>query len=247
MYVATECLTSCNIGAKINVSEYYSVNEIRMLLRKAEEFLRQSRCNIATHTGWLSRNGPVAYFKNSVMMNQRGKLQRSLKDKSGHIKNPLNRRYKGTFFMANVEKNGMPKDTSPYGPCRLMMPAYELLKDCALFFSDFYCLKPNTKHYVQIVAVKPHTTDHQFCMENLVELSASDNDFLCIDKCNGTVTFNRAVWVEVMYSHNLDLNRWTAMGAYFYDVNSTGRKSKKGLLKDENCQDCEINQTYTFY
>ena len=174
------------------------------------------------------------------MTHQRGKLTRNLKDRSGHIKNPLNGQYRGIFFMANVDRDGMPKDYSPYGPCRLMMPSYDLLKDCALFFADFYCLKPNTKHYVQIVAVKPHTTEYQFCKEYLVELATTNNRFLRINHSDQTVVFNYGVWVEVMYSHDLDLNHWLTKGAYFYDVNSTGVKSKKGLLKYEDCQRCEI-------
>ena len=208
------------------------------LLHRAEQFMVQSRFYHKRETMWLSRNGPLKYFSRNIVNLQKGIIIPNIKDRSGHVKNPVNNRYRGIFFMANVEDNGLPRNISPFGPCRLMIPAYELLKSCHFYFADFYCLKPKTKHYVQIIAVKINTSQETFCRRYLKKLDERNNKFLCIDRVLNKIYFNVGIWVEIMYSHDLNIANFPS--SYFYQVPATGVKSKTGLPRNQQCVVCDV-------
>ena len=192
------------------------------------------------------RNGPKEYFHDCIMDKQNGILDCRLKDLSGHERNPINNNLSGIFFQCNVDTKGVPNKYSPYGPCRLQMPAYSLLDNCKLYFSDFFCLKekrPKHKpdHYVIIVAVKPDSNADALCIKaNLLQLKSHSNPLLQLDKTTKSVIYNTKVTTEIMYTEDLDLNYWCQVErASFSSCSSNGRKSKKGLLHNHQCEICD--------
>jgi hypothetical protein len=163
------------------------------------------------------------------------------KDNSGDPASPINGKIKGLFFMAkNV--NGKPPPDSPFGCCRLQVPAEVLLNETPnLYFTDFYCMLGNI-HYVTLVMTKSHSSADDYCRGRLLSLSLDDpwnNPFLF--RINNQLFVNNAnnFLVEVFYTENIDINYLlNYRGAKFFNNIPTigkGRSTPGGRPKNSSC------------
>ena len=110
----------------------------------------------------------------------------------------------GVFFMANVDTStGRPPVKTSNGEYRVNICVRELLRDCNMYFADFYRMGRDV-HYVTLVAAKLGSLSDEECQESLIPFSAfQSNRFLHIDKYETLVSSN--TWIEILYTENVDL------------------------------------------
>ena len=197
--------------------------------------VKRGGCNKFNHCRVFYRNKPHLYYMQCVL-NDKNIMKVYMKDNNGDPKSIINSRIKGLFFATSVSLTGEPPNTSHFGPCRICIPATAMLaEDSNLYFADFYC--NYRAHYVTVVLTKPGSETDQFCKRKLFKLDIRDNDFLWR---NDKVYVTDNVWVEVLYTEDVDLSR---PDCKFSDVPSTGTSTPGGLPKNPRCLVCNLPST----
>ena len=179
------------------------------------------------------RNKPAYYFQN-ISTNNKNIMTVYGKDNNGDPASIINGQIDGLFF---ATRN--PENISHFGDRRVTIPATAMLTaDSNLYFADFYCNR--RAHYVTVVLTRPGSDTDRFCESNLIKLNITDNEFLkrsCNpgEACEVRVTIG--VWVEVLYTEDVDLSRPECT---FSTVRSTGTSRPGGLPKNPNCRVCNL-------
>ena len=187
---------------------------------------RSQRCDI------FYRNKPFTYFKECERNNN--VMAPYLKDNNGDPASIINGQIKGLFFATSVDpQTGRPPHWSFFGPKRISIPATAMLTENSnLYFADFYC---NDKaHYVTVVLTRPGSETDRFCEKNLIKLDTGHNDFLWR---NNQVYCSRKVWVEVLYTENVQLSSPLCS---FSIVEGRGTSRPGGLPKNPSCVKCNL-------
>ena len=211
-------------------------------------------CFITTRTGVNSQNRfknsvfyrdkPADYFLN-ISTNNNNIMTVYIKDDNGDPASIINGQIDGLFF---ATRN--PQNSSHFGDTRVTIPAEEMLTtDKHIYFADFYC-KIQTSyythtgnhkpHYVTVVMTKPGSDTDRFCESNLIKLDITDNPIL--KRNHDEVTVTSGVWVEVLYTEDVDLSRPECT---FTKVQSTGSSRPGGIPKDPLCRKCNVPNSPT--
>jgi len=195
---------------------------------------------------WLYRNRWESYFRD-IFKKHGGIMEVYEKDNSGDPASPINGQIKGLFFMAKNINEEPPQD-SPFGKCRIQIPASVLLSMAPnLYFVDFYCMNGKT-HYVTLVMTKPGSSADNYCQEKLLRLSHDDNPFLFRRGSQWYVNVTQYVLVELFYTENIDIIKMiTEYGAIYREDIPTpphcrGRSTPGGVPKNKLCTNCNLPQ-----
>lgn len=190
---------------------------------------------------WLYRNKSYEYFRD-IRERNGGIMTVTPKDNGGDQDCPINGgRLSGLFFMASVSYSGEPLPMSPFGPCRLLVPAEELLgPSYHLYFADFYCMPYSDYHYVTLVVTVPYSEADDFCTTHLPLLDIEDNPFLFINDYNAypRVTTADHLFVEVFYTEDLDISKYKVIPNI--PTFGKGHSTPGGIPKNEYCQVCNL-------
>ena len=219
--------------------------EMMDLMDKAEEFVQEYNEGYVSRTRYLCRNKDSKYFKK--IMKGDGIMDKSLKDESGHAGCPINGKLSGIWFNANADEDGDPFPYSPFGTERLQVPAYDLLRKCILYFANFYCLRRDGPHYITIVASKPGSDSDYYCRKRLPALDPYRNPFLR-ESSRGNRFVIPAMnvdsrwdpWIDVFYTHSLDMDYWLDHGAFMSTNPSGGKVNYANPRKNPYCKICDI-------
>ena len=181
------------------------------------------------HCQTFYRNKPPEYFLR-CQLNDNNIMKVYMKDNNGDPKSIINGQIKGLFFATSVP----PSTVSHFGSRRICIPAAAMLtEDSNLYFADFYCNR--RAHYVTVVLTKPYSETDMFCRSKLIKLNLTNNDFL--KHKFGMVFVTDNVWVEVLYTEDVDLSR---PNCTFSTVRSTGTSTPGGLPKNPRCTVCNL-------
>ncbi len=168
-----------------------------------------------------------------------------LKDQNGDAASIINGKIHGLFFGINVEgKTGHPPQMSNFEPRRLYVPAGNFMypDTVRLYFADFYCNKES--HYITLVMTEQGSSADLFCCENLISLNTRSNVFLYkgfADNGCSTVFVTSNVWVEILYTEDIDLNYWISeQGCFMDNVPSRGTSRPGGIPKKMPCDICNL-------
>ena len=192
-----------------------------------------------SQTIFFYRNKPGAYF-NMCGERYNNTMKMYTKDYNGDPASIINGRINGLFFCTNAYRDTeLPPPSTNFGERRVCIPAANMLIEYSdLYFADFYCW--NRSHYVTLVLTRPGSETDRFCEEKLIKLDKGDNDFLRRSS-NGKVFVSSRVWVEVLYTEDIDLGR---PDCYFSTVaNSRGTSTPGGLLKNPYCATCNLGRS----
>jgi len=139
-------------------------NQVIELQEAAEQYIepRRPQYDDAVCT-YLYRNKSREYF--DKIFSDDGIMKTYLKDASGDLRSPINGKICGLFFCANVNRQGQPFPTSPFGDTRVLIRIETILKLAPdMFFADFYCMQNNQEiHHVTIVLTKKESRVNHFC------------------------------------------------------------------------------------
>ena len=192
------------------------------------------------------RDKPRKFFKDNVM-------KPYIKDNNGDFHNPINGQINGLFFSPLTFYGA-----SPFGSSRIEIPAWQMF-NCSmrLYFVDFYCKKDGGPHYVTLVMTIGGSKVDKKWGHKLLELDVENNWFLqrSPEGVVSVVGCKRAnVHVEVLYTHNINIQDWILRGAIVTHNNpSSGTSRPSGIPKNTNCKDCNLqtisHESYgaTFY
>ncbi|KAI0227766.1 Phytanoyl-CoA hydroxylase-interacting protein-like, partial [Lamellibrachia satsuma] len=210
----------------------FTPEELDTLHGMAVNHVKPGGCNEFNHCRVFYRNKPPDYFSR-CKINDNNIMKVYMKDNNGDPKYIINGRIKGLFFATSVDSlTGGPPNISHFGSRRVSIPATAMLTEYSnLYFADFYCNR--RAHYVTVVLTKPGSETDQFCRRKLIKLDTTDNDFLWR---NDKVYVTDNVWVEVLYTEDIDLSR---PDCSFSTVFSTGT-STPGGLPNPNCSVCNL-------
>ena len=220
---------------------FHSVINLPNLERKAEEFVA-IHC-IQTQTNYLCRDQPKTYFED-VMANHNGIMKPVIKDGGGHPNNPINNKLSGLFFMVRYSED----ESTVFGPRRFILPTRQLIEQCNIYFSDFYCLRLGRPHYVQIVLARPYTPADVTCRQlGLVKLDPYNNPFIKLSldgvtvQCAESRSHPKNVWIEVFCAEEIDVNKFvSSKQARFITVASHGgSRGGVGRTRSVSCSTCE--------
>ena len=260
----------------------YSKEELVRLLKQAVSYNHgrtPNRCKV------LYRNRRKEWFDDII---RRGGLMTCyVKDggrdvPSGDPRSPINSRDnvtqtgipKGLFFLANTNLSGtgLPP-RSPYGDTRLMIPIPAMLDATTdrLFFADFYCCRPDSCHYVTLLATKPESYSSMWCEQNLIELKTINKIFACqgakpelekryeasisqkqmyenpffyFEPLAEAWTVSSRVWVEIMYTEDIDIsakNQRRQQMAWQTMSPAECGKHTNPNPKNKQCRICNLN------
>ncbi|KAI0235069.1 Phytanoyl-CoA hydroxylase-interacting protein-like [Lamellibrachia satsuma] len=214
----------------------FTPEELDTLHGMAVNHVKRGGCNEFNHCRVFYRNKPPDYFSR-CKINDNNIMKVYMKDNNGDPKSIINGRIKGLFFATSVDSlTGGPPNISHFGSQRISIPATAMLTEYSnLYFADFYCNR--RAHYVTVVLTKPWSETDQFCKRKLIKLDTRDNDFLWR---NDKVYVTDNVWVEVLYTEDVDLSR---PDCSFSTVLSTGTSTPGGLPKNPRCLVCNLPST----
>ena len=175
-------------------------------MQKAEHYISSTFPNY-TRTTQAYRNSSEDYF--NEIKNKDGIMRVSMTDYTGDQRNPMNGQIKGLYFGVTLFQGILP-DKSPFGPTRVIVPLDKLITaETKAYFADFYCFNTGN-HYVRLVFTREGTEADRFCEKYLIQLNINDNPFL--SKKSDAFYYCCALWVEFLYTENVDLNenyvRW---------------------------------------
>jgi len=191
------------------------------------------------------RNMPGSVLE-TILRDQNGIMRTRLKDNSGDQNCVINGKLSGVLFCANVDNDTHePKEPSPYGDTRILIPAnYFLQQNPNLYFADFYCLRQGGPHYVVLVMTPPGSEADIFCRNNnLIQLDLADkasNPFLF--ELYGQIYVSSRVFVEIFYTEDIDVNEVSSLhGATVKHtgVYNTGM-TIGNMPKYPQCQRCNV-------
>jgi len=194
---------------------------------------------------YLYRNKPKKYFDVCGDI-----MKIYLKDASGDLRSPINGEIYGLFFLANVNREGQPLTSSPFGDKRILICIKEVLRLTPnMFFADFYCMRnkqdKKVTHYVTIVLTRPRSSADQFCNRCLPRLDVNCNPFLYKEADH--IWVSKAVFVEVFVTEDLDVTNMIArkVAKFQYPVHTLGLLGKTSQggqygVKSVNCEHCDI-------
>ena len=210
------------------------------LLNKATEFVHDN-CT-ANHTNFLCRDQSVGYYE-SITVSHNGIMKPVIKDGGGHPDNPINNTLSGLFFMVRYSED----ERTVFGPRRFILPTRQLIEQCNMYFSDFYCLSLGRPHYVQIVLARPYTHADVTCQRlGLVKLDPYNNQFIKLS--HGTAVeaaksrfHPKNLWIEVFYTEAIDIQEFILYKeARMLDVISHGgNRGGIGRPRSSMCTTCE--------
>jgi len=226
----------------------YTMEEMKALLEQAKIFAREAPMR---GIEWLYRNKPPAYYRD-IYENNNNIMSVIEKDLGGHPGSPINGQMCGLFFLANVQGNGKPKNFSPFGSRRFMVPCEHLLTGINLYFADFYCLNKEKPHYVILVVTRPNSRADEWCRTKLPILEP-ENPFLWIESVGPSkkrnrpsvkVECNARVLVEVFYTENINITQFVdEYGSYFYNTMSSGTSTAGGVPRNPDCEECALPES----
>ena len=190
---------------------------------------------------YFFRNKPPEYFED-IWVSHKNVMKVYIKDQNGDQASVINGKINGLFFSTSVERDTqMPPLMSHYGTRRLLVPAKLMFQTAPhLYFADFYCNK--LAHYVTLVMTRPNSRVDSFCSEKLLKLDRCSNPFLYQRENDGEVVNTSGVWVEVLYTENIDIDMVCSQGAFFWpeEVPSTGTSRPGGIPKNPTCKICNL-------
>ena len=219
-------------------------SEIDELLERAKRFLQLSNDRIV-RVHYFYRNKPAEYY-DDIRLYKNGVMEPYRKDHNGDQGSPINGKIMGLFFSTAVDPHtGLPPSESPFGNTRLNIPVDRLMHtNCRIYFADFYC--NFSTHYVTLVITERGSETDIFCHENLVEIGMhrANNPFLFYDEAEDFFYCCTKLWVEVLYTEAIDINRELSEDGrvFFSDVliRGKGSSSPLGLPKNESCLKCNL-------
>ena len=199
-------------------------------MQKAEHYISNTSYTTITEA---YRNSSEDYFKK---IRDRDGIMRVLKtDYTGDPRNPMNGKIKGLYFGVTLFQGRLP-DKSPFGPTRVIVPLDRLITaDTKVYFADFYCLN-TVNHYVRLVFTRKNTKADRFCEKYLVSLNINENPFLSkrLD-----AYYCCALWVEFLYTENVDLNAdYVRLERDIKPFSTDG--ITRGLPKCKECSICNL-------
>ena len=217
--------------------------ELLSLLSRAIFYLQQEG-NVMKHIKYMYRNKPFPYFEH-IITKRGGIMEVYSKDLNGDPGCPINTQIDGLFFNVWVDpKTSQLPKTSPFGECRLVIPAEKLLtEDHNLYFADFYC--HSSMHYITLVAAKQGSEVDVFCQKSVISLpfQNKENPFLFYNAEKEKFYTSTKVRVEVLYTENVDILKELRSDPYcFSGVTPTFAGSSKflGKPKNETCEICNL-------
>ena len=219
--------------------------ELFSLLSRAIFYLQQEE-NVMKPIQYMYRNKPFPYFEH-IITQRGGIMEVYSKDLNGDPGCPINTQIDGLFFNVWVDpKKGKLPKTSPFGECRLVIPAEKLLTDeHNLYFADFYC--HSDLHYITMVAAKQGSEADIFCQKSVISLPFQNtaNPFFFYNAEKEKFYTSTKVRVEVFYTENIDILKELNSDPYcFYRVRPIFAGSSKLLGKPKNAT-CDICNLYT--
>jgi len=212
----------------------FTPEELQTLHTMAVRHVTRTGSSNFKHCRTFYRNKPPEYFL-GCQLNDNNIMKVYMKDNNGDPKSLINGQIKGLFFATSVDPiTGGPPNVSHFGSRRICIPAAAMLtEDSNLYFADFYC--NHKAHYVTVVLTKPYSETDMFCRSKLIKLDLTNNDFL--KRMFGMVFVTNNVWVEVLYTEDVDLSR---PDCTFSTVYSRGTSTPGGLPKNPRCTVCNL-------
>lgn len=163
---------------------------------------------------WLYRNQSENYFESIQSGN--GIMEPRLKDKAlgGHRQGSINDYVKGIWFAATLDEddnddpNNLPLD-SPFFPHRITIPVERLIdRYNNLYFAEFYCITPTTKHCITLVVAEPGSEEDKYCKNHLVALDIKHNRYLkIVGRRTVKVCHHDDLFVELFYTERINIRR----------------------------------------
>ena len=215
------------------VAAEFTPDELRTLHTMAVDYVTPGGSNDFDHCRVFYRNKPPDYFIR-CQINDSNIMKVYMKDNNGDPASIINGQINGLFFATSVDPcTGGPPNVSHFGSRRISIPATAMLtKDSNLYFADFYC--NHKAHYVTVVLTTPGSETDRFCEKKLIKLDIKQNDFLWR---SSHVFVTGKVWVEVLFTEDVDLSR---PDATFSIVYSKGTSTPGGLPKNPKCLVCNL-------
>ena len=217
--------------------------ELLSLLFRAIFYLQQEG-NVMKPIQYMYRNKPRSYFEH-IITQRGGIMEVYSKDLNGDPGCPINTQIDGLFFNVWVDsKKGQLPKTSPFGECRLVIPAEKLLtEDYNLYFADFYC--HSGLHYITVVAANEGSEADIFCQKSLISLpfQNTENPFFFYNAEKRKFYTSTDVRVEILYTENIDIRKELNFDPRcFYRVTPIFAGSSKflGKPKNETCDICNL-------
>ena len=229
-----------------------SLAEVERLMNAARAYLTRACLGTTTtrhaRCTWFYRNKPRSYF-DKVLGADGGVMRTLLKDASGDEMSPINGEIGGLFFLANVDHDGEPFASSPFGNTRLLVRAEWMLANSAVYFADFYCMN-GKDHYVTLVVARPGSDADRLCASRLPKLSVHDrqnNPFIFYSNNELRTVRGKWLFVEVFFTENLHLEllKITRRGYIQYDIHTFGLRgtaTQGGRRKVASCPTCRTSR-----
>ncbi|KAI0230938.1 hypothetical protein LSAT2_018691 [Lamellibrachia satsuma] len=224
-YKVAVCGVTTGLKGEITFRAEFTPDELRTLHTMAVDYVTPGGSNDFDHCRVFYRNKPPDYFIR-CQINDNNIMKVYMKDNNGDPASIINGQINGLFFATSVDpRTGGPPNVSHFGSRRISIPATAMLtKDSNLYFADFYC--NHKAHYVTVVLTTPGSETDRFCEKKLIKLDIKHNDFLWR---SSHVFVTGKVWVEVLYTEDVDLSR---PDATFSIVYSKGTSTPGGLPKN---------------
>jgi hypothetical protein len=107
-----------------------------------------------------------------------------------------------------------------------------------LYFADFYCMFPKWPHYLILVLTRRGSEADEFCQENLLEISISNNPFFCCSETVDGLRFRVSgrTSVEIFYTEPLDLD----LGQFDLKLFKKGTSRLSDISKRPGCSECNL-------
>ena len=221
--------------------------ELQQLENLAKAYVQKQHGSKFHKCNTLYRNKPQVYW-NDIFNNRGGIMEKYIKDFHGDKACPINGRIDGLFFNTSCDpQTGQPPLTSQYGETRIsLLPARLFNNIHNLYLSDFYCIK--LAHYVTLVITIKGSESDLFCQNRLIQLNPQDNPYFCVTQTPLPAPYlsslhfrvTHRVWVEILYTEDINLHAEIRHGAIFSRVTSTGTSTPSGKPKNPDCKVCNL-------
>lgn len=232
--------------------QFHSKEELEGLLAQASKYIEREWYTHVPITCFY-RDKTEEYFKD---VEESGWMRKYAKDNNGDPRSPINGNIDGLHFSVNVGRwTRCPAEPSVFGPMRLEMPAKIMFETCPnLYFTDFYCYSGRSIHHVILVMTRTGSEEDKFCKRHLPQLDLKTNPFL---RCTSSVSSPELggssdisvevllskVWIEVLFTEDIDINKAKQEGATVKRVSWKGNQRTGPKPKDSMSSHCTVKKT----